>query len=240
VADRSQGYASWNVQGAKHISRLLSNEKFPTCVVPAVIPPDVFRETRWQAPAGPELKVLLVGRLDRQKGFHLVLEAAASWAGRIAVTICGDGLEREALASLAARLGVSTRFMGQVDTSTLAKLMAEHSVLIQPSVTTPSLVEQFGRAVAEALCVGIPVLTSSSGELPNLMGGHLGWTFDQDSVPAVRKVLSALVDQPTEVLTAISVAQGELAHQVDPAYAASKIVDFWRRAVEYKLSAGSN
>jgi glycosyltransferase involved in cell wall biosynthesis len=245
VLARSSGYASWNVQGAGHAVRVVGNDDFPTVVVPAVIPPDVFRQARWQAPPSDVLRILLVGRLDRQKGFHLVLEAAASWPGRITVTICGEGSQREALAAQAAHLGVATQFVGQVDAATLATLMAEHSVLIQPSVTTPSRVEQFGRTVAEALCVGIPVLTSDSGELPNLMDRHSKWTFGQDSAAAVHEALSELVDQPAEVLE-LSHAQRRLAHQVDPAQAASKIVDFWHRAAGYEartwragISAGS-
>jgi glycosyltransferase involved in cell wall biosynthesis len=238
VLARSSGYASWNVQGAGHAERVVRNDDFPTCVVPAVIPPDAFRESRWQPPPSHELRVLLVGLLERQKGFHLVLEAAASWPGRISVTICGRGSQREALTQQAARLGVSMRLAGHVDAATLAMLMTEHSVLIQPSVTTPSLVEQFGRTVAEALCVGIPVLTSSSGELPNLMGGEPRWTFDQDSVPAVHKALSGLIDQPANVFTELSQAQRRLARLVDPTHTASKIVDFWHRAADYETQAG--
>jgi glycosyltransferase involved in cell wall biosynthesis len=235
--DRSRGYASWNVQGAGHITRVVGDANFPICVVPAVIPPEVFRQTRWQVPRSDRLWVLLVGRLDRQKGFHLVLEAAASWPERIAVTICGDGPEREALARQAARLGVSTRFVGQVDSTTLARLMADHSVLLQPSITTPSLAEQFGRSVAEGICVGIPVLTSTSGELPNVMGGEPRWTFDEDSVPAVHDALSGLVDQPLNVPIAMNLAQRGLARQVDPTYAASKIVNFWHRAALFESAA---
>lgn len=233
VLSRSRGYASWNVQGAGHAERVIGDEDFPTAVVPAVIPPEIFHQTHWQSPQGQNLRVLLVGRLERQKGFHLVLEAAASWPSRISVTICGNGSQREALAQQADRLGVSTHFAGQVDTTTLARLMAEHSLLIQPSVTTPSLVEQFGRAVAEALCVGIPVLTSTSGELPNLMGGELRWTFEQDSLPAMHAVFSRLIGQIPRVLTELSDAQRHLAHKVDPAQAASHMVDFWHDAANY-------
>jgi glycosyltransferase involved in cell wall biosynthesis len=234
VLSRARGYASWNVQGAGHAARLVADPDFPTTVVPAVIPPDVFHQTHWQSSRREEFRVLLVGQLERIKGFHLVLEAAASWTGRISVTICGEGSQREALAEQAARLSVSTRFVGQVKAAELAGLMAEHSVLIQPSVTTPSWMEQFGRAVAEALCVGIPVLTSNSGELPNVMGGDGQWTFDQDSASAIRKALSGLVDQPAEVLIAISEAQQRLTHQVDPEYTSSKIVDFWHQAARYE------
>ena len=238
VLARSCGYASWNVQGAEHAARLVGDEGFPTIVVPAVIPPDMFRQTRWQCPPSNELRVLLVGRLIREKGFHLVLEAAASWPGRITVTICGDGPEREALTLQAVRLGVTTRFVGQVTATELAGLMAEHSVLIQPSVTTPSSMEQFGRTVVEALCVGIPVLTSNSGEMPNLMGREPQWIFNQGSATAVQKALSGLIDQPARILIQMSEAQGQLAQQVDPAHAASKIVDFWHRAAQYETQTG--
>jgi glycosyltransferase involved in cell wall biosynthesis len=237
VLDRSSGYASWNAQGAEHARQIVDNDNFPTCIVPAVIPPTIFQQTRWQLPQSKTLRVLLVGRLERQKGFHLVLEAAASWPGHISITICGEGSQREALAQLAARLGVLTRFVGQVDTPDLAKLMSEHSVLLQPSITTPSLMEQFGRAVAEALCVGIPVLTSTSGELPNVMGQEPRWTFKEDSVPALRKALLELVDQPISLPIALSQAQQQLASQVDPEQAASKVVSFWHRAMAFNLHA---
>jgi glycosyltransferase involved in cell wall biosynthesis len=237
VLGRSLGYASWNMQGAEHATQVVGDENYPTCVVPAVIPPDVFRQTHWHVPQSQELRVLLVGRLERQKGFHLALEAAASWPRRVVITVCGDGSQQEALAQQATRLGIAVRFVGQVDTPNLARLMAEHSLLLQPSITTPSLMEQFGRSVAEALCVGLPVLTSTSGELPNVMGGEPRWTFDEDSVPAIRAALSGLLDQPARMLTEMSLAQRQLARQVDPDYAASKIVDFWRRAAEYEPSA---
>jgi glycosyltransferase involved in cell wall biosynthesis len=234
VLARSRGYASWNVQGAQHAARVVGDKNFPTCVVAPVIPPNPFRETDWRQPEGPQIRVLLVGRLERQKGFHLVLEAVSWWAGAISVTICGDGPEREALAKQAAHLGVSVDFVGQVQSVTLARLMARHSILIQPSITTPSWMEQFGRSVAEAICVGIPVLTSRSGELPNVMGGQSAWTFDQDSVPAVRAALAALVDQPRTKLTELSQAQGYLRGQVAPENAASRIVEFWHQAKEYQ------
>jgi glycosyltransferase involved in cell wall biosynthesis len=234
VLARSRGYASWNLQGAEHAKRVVGDKSFPTCVAAAELPDEVFHQTRWRVPQSHELRVLLVGRLERQKGFHLVLEAVASWPERITVTISGDGSEREALAQQAARLGVATRFVGQSDRGTLARLMAEHSVMLQPSITTPSWAEQFGRSVAEALCVGIPVLTSTSGELPNVMGGEPLWTFDEDSVPAIRTSLSGLVDQPEHVLAEMSQAQSQLARQVDPEHTASRIVDFWHRAVAYE------
>src|SRR5664280_909978 len=63
VLARSRGYASWNVQGAEHAMRVVGDGDFPTCVVPAVIPPEVFRQTRWQVLQSHELKILLVGRL---------------------------------------------------------------------------------------------------------------------------------------------------------------------------------
>ena len=43
---------------------------------------------------------------------------------------------------------------------------SEMDVLVLPSHTTPRWAEQFGRVLVEALWCGIPVVGSSSGEIP--------------------------------------------------------------------------
>src|SRR5690606_26372249 len=61
---------------------------------------------------GRQLKFVAVGRLERQKGFDLLLEAFARDAKRLpsaSLTIFGDGPERGALESLARKLGIADR-----------------------------------------------------------------------------------------------------------------------------------
>jgi len=70
-----------------------------------------------------------------------------------------------------------------------------------------------------------------------VMGQEPRWTFKEDSVPALRKALLELVDQPISRPIALSQAQQQLASQVDPEQAASKVVSFWHRAMALNLHA---
>jgi glycosyltransferase involved in cell wall biosynthesis len=70
-------------------------------------------------------------------------------------------------------------------------------LLVVPSRTMPNWQEQFGRVVLEALSYETPVLTSDSGELPNLVsetGG--GCTFAEDDVAALVSRVEEMQAQP--------------------------------------------
>ena len=43
-------------------------------------------------------------------------------------------------------------------------------VLVLPSLTTPGWVEFFGRVLVEAMACEVPIIGSSSGEIPNVIG----------------------------------------------------------------------
>lgn len=60
---------------------------------------------------------------------------------------------------------VSTR-----STEELARQLTRMAVLVAPSRTTPRIKEQFGRAVAEGMAAGVPVVAYDSGALPEVIG----------------------------------------------------------------------
>src|SRR6185437_12975415 len=64
-----------------------------------------------------ELRLITVGRLEREKGHSLLLDALASARGRrVSLTVVGDGAELDSLRAQAERLGISerVRFVGRV------------------------------------------------------------------------------------------------------------------------------
>jgi glycosyltransferase involved in cell wall biosynthesis len=70
-------------------------------------------------------------------------------------------------------------------------------VLVLPSRTTPHWAEQFGRALVEALSCGVPIVGSTSGEIPWIVhstGG--GLLFDEGNVGQLAAALKALRDDP--------------------------------------------
>jgi glycosyltransferase involved in cell wall biosynthesis len=59
----------------------------------------------------------------------------------------------------------------------------------------PNWKEQFGRILVEAMSCGVPVVGSSSGEIPNVLG-KAGLVYPERNVAALRRVLLLLVGQP--------------------------------------------
>ncbi|GAA1389907.1 glycosyltransferase family 4 protein [Luteococcus peritonei] len=234
VAGQLAGYASWNVEGARAVERMVPG--IPTFVTPAIIPPPVFTPSSWRGDA-TDFEILLLGRLDPEKGFDRVVEAVGSLEARgsYRLTACGAGPEQQRLAELADRLGVRLDFTGQIPAEELASRMAAAHVMVQPSLTTRPWAEQFGRTVAEAMTVGLPALTSRSGELPNVVGDEWCTFGEDDRAELAAKLEQLRTDRPR--LEELSRQHAERARRLwSPEPASQALVDFWARAHDYQLS----
>ncbi|NKB28872.1 MAG: glycosyltransferase [Rhodobacteraceae bacterium] len=100
-------------------------------------------------------RVAFLGRLDRMKGVDLVLQAAAL-VGGTQLRIAGpDPIGLRAALTNAGLVGPGVQFVGPLDDAAKWAFLAGADVLV-----APSLHESFGIAVAEALDVGTPVITT--------------------------------------------------------------------------------
>jgi glycosyltransferase involved in cell wall biosynthesis len=110
--------------------------------------------------------VLAAGRLAAQKGFGILLEAAALWQDlRPAplLVIAGEGPLEAALKSQAARLRLDARFPGHRDD--VPALLAGAAVFV-----LPSLWEGQPLILQEALRAGVPIVATRAGGSPDLTG----------------------------------------------------------------------
>jgi len=110
--------------------------------------------------------VFAVGRLAEQKGFGVLIEAAARWQGRDPcprLAIAGAGPLAGALASQARAAGVAVRFLGR--RNDVPALMAAADVVV-----VPSLWDGQPLVVQEALRSGRPLVASRAGGIPGLTG----------------------------------------------------------------------
>jgi glycosyltransferase involved in cell wall biosynthesis len=119
--------------------------------------------TKSEAP----LRAVFAGRLLAWKGPALAIAALAQvddWY----LDIFGEGPEEARCRALAAKLGVENRvsFWGEVPRDELLKHLAEADALL-----FPSLREQTGWVVAEAIAVGTPVVCVDRGGPPALVRG---------------------------------------------------------------------
>jgi len=114
----------------------------------------------------PPLTALFAGRLVPLKGLALALRALAllpAWR----LTVCGNGPDERRLKRLARRLEVDERveFLGWVPRTEVQLLMRQADVFV-----FPSLHDEGGYVVAEALAEGLPVVCLARGG-PPLIGG---------------------------------------------------------------------
>jgi glycosyltransferase involved in cell wall biosynthesis len=112
-------------------------------------------------------RVLFVGRLAPQKGVDTLVEAAGLLEHPSAqVLLVGDGPERPALERVTERLGVGDRlrFEGFVTHDRLPAAMAHADVLV-----LPSLYEELGTVLLEAMQAGLPIVASETGRIPDVM-----------------------------------------------------------------------
>lgn len=122
------------------------------------------------APAAPLL--VAAGRLTRQKGFDLLLEALPALLAEhpgLLLCLAGEGPERAALAAQAGRLelGNRVRFLGE--RSDLAALFAAADLFVLPSRSEGS-----PYVLLEALALGLPVVATAVGDVAEMLDSEAG------------------------------------------------------------------
>lgn len=205
----------------------------PISVIPQFgVDPDNYRAQGQVQRPTDRFTVGFVGRLVPQKGPHLLLEALAGLDGEWEARFLGAGPMRPRLEAMAGRLGLSGRvtFDGHFPSAQVPAYLRRLDVLVLPSVSTPSWKEQFGRALIEAMACGVPVIGSTCGELPNVIG-EAGLVFPEGDVPALRAAIARLRDDP-ELRARLSRAGRErvLAHYTQ-AQVAAATVEVYRNVV---------
>lgn len=134
--------------------------------------------------------VAALGRFVPIKGFDLLVEAlpaVVAGVGSARLLLIGDGPERAALEARAAALGVAGRLHVTGATTDVTGCLAAADV-----VAAPSRNEGMGRALVEAMALGIPVVGAAVGGIPAvIVDGECGRLVPPGDSPALA---TALVD----------------------------------------------
>jgi glycosyltransferase involved in cell wall biosynthesis len=119
--------------------------------------------------ADGELRLLSVGRLEREKGYSVLLDAIALLGNRgtaVRLEIVGDGTRLDALGRQARRLGIEDRvtFAGAVGQDRIRDHYRRADAFCLPS---------FGEGIPvvlmEALATGLPAIASNTMGIPELI-----------------------------------------------------------------------
>lgn len=146
---------------------------------------------------GRPFTVGYVGGLIPEKGVDLLLRAVATLPGDWMLHLVGSGSAEKALRRLAAQLGIDARvrWTPRQNSDRMPEIYPTFDVLVLPSRTRRNWKEQFGRVLVEAMACGVPVIGSSCGEIPNVIGSA-GLIFPEEDVEQLAAHLRFLQAHP--------------------------------------------
>ena len=167
----------------------------PLAVIPQFgVDPQVFAPSDRRA-SGREMVVGFAGRLVKEKGVDVLLDAVAGLPGvRVEILALGSEGLREQLAAQAEQLGIAGRvvFHSALPSTRMPEFYARLDALVLPSRSQPNWAEQFGRVLIEAMACGTPVVGSTCGEIPHVIG-DAGLVFAEGDAQALRAQLTRLL-----------------------------------------------
>jgi glycosyltransferase involved in cell wall biosynthesis len=138
----------------------------------------------------PRPRIGFIGRFEPVKGLDVLLEAARRLVTPAALVLAGDGSLRSMLQ------GQRVHVLPSVAYEQVPSLLKALDVLVLPSVTIlPEHREQFGRILAEAMAAGVPVIGSTSGAIPEVIG-DAGLVVPERDPAALAHAIDAVLVEP--------------------------------------------
>jgi glycosyltransferase involved in cell wall biosynthesis len=116
--------------------------------------------------------VAFVGRVVEQKGWKVLLSALTLLPPRFKCIIAGDGEQLPQLQEWLARSEFQGRvfYLGLFPKAELWGVYRAADCLILPSIRVPYPLEQFGGVLVDAMAMGLPVIGSDVGGIPDVIG----------------------------------------------------------------------
>lgn len=144
---------------------------------------------------GPEVHLLCVATINPVKGHDVLLSALAAVPNRDWRLTCAGSLTRDGAATarartLARQLGIEDRvtLVGELEAEALAACYDAADVFVLATRR-----ETYGMAVAEALAHGLPVVSTTTGAIPDLVGRDAGVLAPPGDVAALAEALSRVI-----------------------------------------------
>lgn len=196
----------------------------------------ILNATRYPKPTverepSDKLRLLYVGRIDTTKGVDLLLQAVTPLAEThdFHLKIVGTGpIEGALRETYAGKPWVE--FTGHVPLQAATDAMATSDMLMIPSIW----LENSPGVVIQALGVGLPVMGSDKGGIPELVShGVNGLLVPPGDVEAWRNAIRGVLDNPAQ-LEAYRQNAGSRAAEFDQDYLARKVLAFFEEVKAFR------
>ncbi len=144
-----------------------------------------------------ENSLIFVGNVeDRKKGVIYLLKALTMTKKKVHLTIVDGGApNRDHVQRLIKKFNIKDQvtFTGKIPLDTLVNLYSETQVAV-----CPSLYEGFGFPAAEAMACELPVISTTAGALPEVVGEHMetGYLVPPRDSEALASAIDYMLDNP--------------------------------------------
>lgn len=189
--------------------------------------PSPAKRTRDQVRAALEVGdapfILAVGRLHPQKDYPTLISAMTRLQGRIpqpALVVAGDGPEASAVKAAVDTAGIAARLLGRRDD--IADLMAAADVFALSSVW-----EARALVVQEAMQVGLPVVATAVGGIPDLVR-DTAIVVPAGDAAALASAIAYVLDDPGAASARAQRAQELAAEWPDEDAVVDQVLDIYR------------
>ncbi len=199
-----------------------------------VIPPAV--DTRAFAPAAVDgrkgsspFTIGYLGRFIREKGIDLLLRAVSQLREDVRVVLTGAGPALDEWKALASELGLAEKVRWNPGGlhSTVPAALRDLDLVVLPSRTGDRWKEQFGRVLIESMACGVPVIGSSSGEIPTVIG-KAGLTFEEGNADQLAAKIRELIATPGLMESCREKGLERVKREFDLPLIASRYADMFR------------
>ena len=184
--------------------------------------------------------LIQVGHLLRQKRPHVTIQAFARLRAAhpdAAMTLIGQGPERDSLEALCQEVGVSgaVRFLGEIPNPSVLTEMGKAQFFVMPSVN-----EGFGIVYLEAMASGcITIGTDGEGIADVIVSGKNGFLVPSDDPDAIVQIIEWCLKHPDE---ASAIAEQGRQDALDLTWEnnASQYVEHFERILKNGTEIGAN
>lgn len=174
--------------------------------------------------------LLFVGRLAKQKGIDLLLQALAKLPPAVSLDVVGDGEERASLQTLAASLGVTTRvrWHGARRATELASFYRRAAAVVVPSAD-----EGLGLVAVEAQLCETPVIAFSSGGVVDVVrDDETGVLVAERTAEALTAGIVRVLERPDRGASLGRAGAAIAADAFSPAHAARRYLAIYQQALD--------
>jgi glycosyltransferase involved in cell wall biosynthesis len=177
-------------------------------------------------------RIGLIGRLEPVKGLEVLLDAMHHLTTSASVVIAGEGSEKGRLMPRLRLQGV--HIMPPVSYEKMPAVLKGLHVLVFPSVTIlPLHREQFGRVLVEAMAAGVPVVGSSSGAIPEVIGDS-GLVVPERDPRALAHAIDRVLTEPGLRQTLVERGRRRVHDYYAWPVIADQTLDLFRSAVAHR------